>query len=234
MSIKKLTVISSALLLSFAITSSVLAHDGDFLTDGSGNSVSDSYGNCVKAALGNELEECGSAPIPAPVVRAPAPEPVVQVPVPVLAPVVQAPAPAPKPEPVVQAPAPKVHVLNLNESGGSNFASDSAKLSARARQQLTRFANTVKASKVSPSKVSIIGHTDSRGSTAYNQKLSVKRAKSVANFLASQGLKMGSNVLRVGGKGESQPIASNKTKAGRAANRRVAISVTGQRRVVGQ
>ncbi|MEE9304199.1 MAG: OmpA family protein [Thiotrichaceae bacterium] len=228
MKTKTLTVVSTALLLSFSFMPSVSAHEGDYLTDSSGNAVKDSSGKCVKAALGNMLEGCGT-PAPAPVVEA-APEPVAPPPAPAPKPV----APAPKPAPVVRAApaAPKVHILNLNESGGSNFATNSAKLSAKANQQLTRFSNTVKGSKVSPSNITIIGHTDSRGSTSHNQKLSVKRAQSVANFLASQGMNRGA--MHVGGRGESQPIASNKTKAGRAANRRVAITVKGQRSVMGK
>ncbi|MEE9351470.1 MAG: OmpA family protein [Thiotrichaceae bacterium] len=226
MNAKKLTAISSALLLSVVMVPSVSAHDGDYLSDSSGNPVKDGSGKCVKSVLGNMLEGCGT---PAPVVEeAPAPAPVAA-PAPAPKPVM---APKPKPKPVVRAPAPKVHILNLNESGGSNFATDSAKLSAKARHQLTSFANTVKASRVSPSSITIIGHTDSRGSSSYNQKLSVRRAQSVAAFLASQGMSRG--VMHTGGKGESQPVASNKTKAGRAANRRVAIAVKGQRRVMGK
>ena len=222
MNIKTLTTLSATFLLSTMLMPSVSAHNGDYLTDSSGNAVKDSSGKCVKAVLGNMVDGCGTpAPQPEPVaVASPAPAP---------APVF-APAPPPKPKPIVRpAPAPKVHVLNLNESGGSNFATNSAKLSSKAQHQLTAFANKVKASRVSPSSVTIIGHTDSRGSKAHNQSLSVRRAQSVANFLSSKGISQG--VMHVGGRGETQPVASNKTKAGRAANRRVSITVKGQRRV---
>lgn len=233
MNTQKLTAISSALLLSVAMVPSVSAHDGGYLSDRYGNPVRDGNGECIKTISGNMLEGCGT-PTHEPVVEeAPVPEPtpaVVVAPAPVPTPVM-APKP-PMPKPIVRAPAPKVHILNLNESGGSNFATDSAELSAKARLQLIGFADTVKVSRVSPSSITIIGHTDSRGSNSHNQKLSDRRAQSVASFLASQGMNRG--VMHVEGKGESQPVDSNNTKAGRAANRRVTIAANGQSRVIGK
>ena len=73
-----------------------------------------------------------------------------------------------------------------------------------------------------------IGHTDSIGSNAYNQKLSVRRAESVKAYLVSKGIP--ANRIYTEGKGESQPVASNKTKEGRAKNRRVEIEVIGTRK----
>jgi outer membrane protein OmpA-like peptidoglycan-associated protein len=69
----------------------------------------------------------------------------------------------------------------------------------------------------------VLGHTDSTGSDAYNQALSERRAESVANFLANSGVQRAR--LATKGYGESQPIASNSTEAGRAANRRVEIKI---------
>jgi OOP family OmpA-OmpF porin len=73
-----------------------------------------------------------------------------------------------------------------------------------------------------------IGHTDSIGSDAYNQKLSVRRAESVKAYLVSKGIP--ANRIYTEGKGEKQPVASNKTKEGRAKNRRVEIEVIGTRK----
>lgn len=70
-------------------------------------------------------------------------------------------------------------------------------------------------------RIRIVGHTDSSGSEAYNQKLSEQRAQSVANYLMSTGIDR--DRLTVVGLGESSPIASNDTTEGRARNRRVDV-----------
>ncbi len=72
-----------------------------------------------------------------------------------------------------------------------------------------------------------VGHTDSIGTEAYNQKLSIRRAEAVKEYLVSQGVER--NRVYTEGKGESQPVASNKTAAGRAQNRRVEVEVVGTR-----
>ena len=73
-----------------------------------------------------------------------------------------------------------------------------------------------------------IGHADSIGSDAYNQRLSVRRAESVKAYLVSKGIE--ANRVYTEGKGEKQPVASNKTAEGRAKNRRTEIEVIGTRR----
>ena len=70
-----------------------------------------------------------------------------------------------------------------------------------------------------------VGHTDSIGTDAYNQKLGLRRAKAVKAYLVSQGIEK--NRVYTDSKGERQPIATNKTAAGRAQNRRVEIEVIG-------
>ncbi|MHA6718157.1 OmpA family protein [Sphingomonas sp. RS6] len=71
--------------------------------------------------------------------------------------------------------------------------------------------------------VDVYGHTDSQGSESYNQDLSERRARSVADYLSMRGV----DSRRIGtrGFGETQPIASNDTEAGRAENRRVEIKI---------
>jgi len=71
--------------------------------------------------------------------------------------------------------------------------------------------------------LTIVGHTDNKGASDYNQKLSQERALSVAHYLESKNV----NPVRLAtlGKGEGQPIASNETESGRQANRRVEIYV---------
>jgi OOP family OmpA-OmpF porin len=70
-----------------------------------------------------------------------------------------------------------------------------------------------------------VGHTDSIGTDAYNQKLSVRRAEAVKAYLVSKGVEK--NRVYTEGKGEKQPVADNRTKEGRAKNRRVEIEVVG-------
>jgi len=73
-----------------------------------------------------------------------------------------------------------------------------------------------------------VGHTDSVGSEAYNQKLSVRRAEAVKAYLVTKGIEK--NRIYTEGKGEKQPVASNKTAEGRTKNRRVEIEVVGTRK----
>jgi OOP family OmpA-OmpF porin len=72
-----------------------------------------------------------------------------------------------------------------------------------------------------------VGHTDSVGTDAYNQRLSVRRAEAVKAYLVSRGIEK--NRVYTEGKGEKQPVASNRTAEGRAKNRRVEIEVVGTR-----
>ncbi|MGL5101189.1 MAG: OmpA family protein [Plesiomonas sp.] len=78
-----------------------------------------------------------------------------------------------------------------------------------------------------PHAITVIGHTDDRGSQRYNQSLSEQRAHAVADYLAEQGI--AKEELSVQGFGELQPIASNTTEDGRAQNRRVEIHVSSQK-----
>jgi len=72
-----------------------------------------------------------------------------------------------------------------------------------------------------------VGHTDAVGTDGYNQKLSIRRADAVKNFLVSKGIEK--NRIYTEGKGEKQPVADNKTSEGRAKNRRVEVEVVGTR-----
>ncbi|MDB5752110.1 MAG: hypothetical protein JWP65_2531, partial [Ramlibacter sp.] len=72
-----------------------------------------------------------------------------------------------------------------------------------------------------------VGHTDSVGTDAYNQRLSVRRSESVKAYLVSKGIER--NRVYTEGKGEKQPVADNRTSEGRAKNRRVEIEVVGTR-----
>ncbi|WP_339691323.1 OmpA family protein [uncultured Parasphingorhabdus sp.] len=111
--------------------------------------------------------------------------------------------------------------LILNMPSNVTFGVDSSAISPAFQSTLGNVANTL--SSYEKSYVDVLGHTDSTGSDAYNQSLSERRAESVANFLANSGVQRARLATR--GYGESQPIASNSTEEGRAANRRVEIKI---------
>ena len=105
---------------------------------------------------------------------------------------------------------------------GILFATDSAALNTNLRSDLFVLAESL--NKYPNSIVTITGHTDNVGTAAYNRDLSQRRAQSVASVLRTGGV--AASRMRVGGAGESQPIATNQTAAGRQLNRRVDITIT--------
>ena len=102
------------------------------------------------------------------------------------------------------------------------FATDSASLNPGLRSDLFVLAESL--NKYPQSIVTVTGHTDNTGSAAYNQDLSERRAVSVSSVLRSGGVS--SSRIRTVGAGESRPIATNQTAAGRQQNRRVDITIT--------
>jgi len=111
--------------------------------------------------------------------------------------------------------------ITLNMPGNVTFATNSADLNAQFFNVLDGVAIVLK--EYDKTVVEVAGHTDSTGSVQYNQTLSERRAQSVASYLASQGIKR-ERLLTVGA-GMHHPIASNAPEAGRAANRRVEITI---------
>ncbi|MEO8530570.1 MAG: OmpA family protein [Deltaproteobacteria bacterium] len=102
------------------------------------------------------------------------------------------------------------------------FATDSASVASSLQDDLRSLASSL--NKYPNTTVSVVGHTDNTGTSAYNQDLSNRRAGSVAGILIGAGVSSGR--IRSVGMGESQPIASNDSPAGRAQNRRVDIVIT--------
>lgn len=111
--------------------------------------------------------------------------------------------------------------LILNMPSNVTFAVDSSAIQPNFQETLSSVANTL--SQYEKSYVDIFGHTDSTGSDTYNQSLSERRATSVSNFLSNSGVQRAR--LATQGFGESQPVASNSSEQGRAANRRVEIKI---------
>jgi outer membrane protein OmpA-like peptidoglycan-associated protein len=111
--------------------------------------------------------------------------------------------------------------ITLNLPSNVTFATASADLNAQFFSVLDSVALVLK--EYNKTLVEVAGHTDSVGGAAYNQALSERRAQTVANYLASRGIPS-KRILTVGA-GETRPVASNDTEAGRAANRRVEITL---------
>ncbi|VVN89757.1 OmpA family protein [Pseudomonas fluorescens] len=101
------------------------------------------------------------------------------------------------------------------------FAFDKFSLTPSAQSQLDSLMSKLQNADVVSIKV--IGHTDSKGSDAYNQVLSERRASAVADYLLSRGL--APDKLSSEGRGEREPMADNETDAGRAQNRRVELHI---------
>jgi OOP family OmpA-OmpF porin len=202
---------TSSSYLSGAVTS------GGYLTDSSGNAVRGSGGECWRAgvwtpALANFVGCDGvlakALPVPSP---ATVPEASV--------------SSSLEPEAISEQTLESSNSLDIVEKISFDtemlFDFNKAALKTEGRQRLDNLASRLLGCTVEV--VVAQGHTDSIGSQTYNQQLSEKRAKSVADYLSNKGIP--SEKIITEGRGASQPIASNSSEAGRAMNRRVSIEV---------
>ncbi len=133
-------------------------------------------------------------------------------------------APAKKVEP------PKVHSVGFTLGAHALFDFDKSFLRPEGKAQLNELAAKIKQGRElgkikNVTGVEVVGHTDSKGTVAYNQGLSERRAASVRNYLVSQGID--ASLISARGEGELNPVATNKTEAGRQENRRVDVTVQG-------
>ncbi len=175
------------------------------LTDSQGLPVRDSQGACVQTS-GIDHPDCVAKKVEPAKPAAPV--------VPV-APVVPTPPPAP--------PAPASVKQSITIQAEALFDFDKSVLKPAGKKSIDDAV--AKMQKVDVDVVIATGHTDSIGTDAYNQRLSERRAKTVKEYMVSKGVAAAK--ITTLGKGETQPVATNKTKEGRAKNRRVDIEFKG-------
>lgn len=182
---------------------------GDVWKNASGQCWRDASWTPATAAKGCDgaiVEAPAAAPAPvAPMAAAPA----------AAAPAAAAPAPAPMP----------VAASKVTYAADAFFDFDKAVLKAEGKAKLDDLVAKVKS--INLEVIIAVGHADATGPDAYNQKLSVRRSEAVKAYLVSMGIEK--NRIYTEGKGELQPVADNKTREGRAKNRRVEIEVVGTR-----
>ena len=154
---------------------------------------------------------CDGAIVPPPPAPPPAP--------------VAAPAPRPAPPPPAPAPAPATVATKVTYAADAFFDFNKSVIKPEGKAKLDDLVSKIKG--INLEVIIAVGHTDSVGSDAYNQKLSVRRSEAVKAYLVSAGIEK--NRVYTEGKGEKQPVADNKTAEGRAKNRRVEIEVVGTR-----
>lgn len=148
-----------------------------------------------------------------------------------IAPAMAAPAPAPMAPPVAAAPAPAAPAAPVVAATKVTYAADAffdfnkSVIKPEGKAKLDDLIGKIQG--INLEVIIAVGHTDSVGSDAYNQKLSVRRSEAVKAYLVSKGIEK--NRVYTEGKGEKQPVADNKTAEGRAKNRRVEIEVVGTR-----
>ena len=202
-----------------ALATTAVAQDVNNWRNSSGEVWKNNSGECWRNSSwtpATAAKGCDGALAPAP---APAPAPAAApAPAPAAAP---APAPARPPAP---APAPAA-ATKVTYAADAFFDFDKAVLKPEGKAKLDDLVNKIKA--INLEVIIAVGHTDSVGSDAYNQKLSVRRAEAVKAYLVTKGIEK--NRVYTEGKGEKQPVADNKTTEGRAKNRRVEIEVVGTR-----
>ena len=214
---RQLAIALSAVFVMGMGTTNVNAQDSGYLmAPASGNVVvKDPFGLCWRTGYWTPAmatTECDPELVPKKPMAAPAPKPMMK------------PEMKPAPMPMKKA-APKPVVEKVTMAADTHFDFDKSALKPEGKARLDDLVGKLKA--VNLEVIIAIGHTDSIGTKAYNQKLSVRRANSVKAYLVSKGIE--ANRIYTEGKGETQPIADNRTREGRAQNRRVEIEVVGTR-----
>ena len=195
---------------------------GAYAVNNTGQVFKNASGQCWRTlqwSSSTASEECDPDVAPRKVVAAPPP------PAPIAAPApVAAPAPIVAAAPVVAAPkaAPlAARTENLTLGADASFDSGKADLKAEGQAKLDQLATKLKGAQIGA--IAITGHTDNIGTDAGNQRLSLRRAEAVKAYLVTRGVEAGT--IRTVGRGKANPVADNKSAAGRAKNRRVDVDI---------
>ncbi|MCQ2137654.1 MAG: OmpA family protein [Bacteroidales bacterium] len=117
--------------------------------------------------------------------------------------------------------------IKVTFDSGILFATDKADLNKASKDALTKFAASM--TDMKDTDVAIYGHTDNTGSAAVNERLSLQRAQSVADFLKGKGME---NKMTVEGKSFNEPVADNSTAEGRKQNRRVEVFISANQAMI--
>ncbi len=195
------TYLNLVVIAGLGLSAPVIAHEAgqanaSVVGDGSGHCVTDSSGDNVRTSSWT-AEEAATA----------------------CGATVAAAEPAPVAEP---APTPVSETIVL--SADALFDFDKSTIKPDAAMHLDEFAARV-GRLSSVESIDVVGHTDSVGTDAYNEKLSMRRADSVKDYLVGQGVSAA--VISTSGMGESKPAADNSTADGRKQNRRVEVTFKG-------
>ncbi len=180
----------------------VVSPDRNVVRSGAGTCVHTGYWTPADAFPGCDDDLLPKAPPPAAPQPAPTPPP----------------APAPKP-----APAPTSEKVTF--AADTFFDFDKYALKPEGKARLDELVQKIQ--DITLEVVIAVGHTDSIGTHEYNMALSIRRAEAVKAYLVSKGIE--ANRIYTEGKGKTQPIADNRTREGRAKNRRVEVEVVGTR-----
>lgn len=127
------------------------------------------------------------------------------------------------PAPIAKTEAPKPVVTKHSYQAETLFDFDKSVIKPAGKTALNGLVEKLK--NITVEVIIAVGHTDSVGTDAYNLKLGQRRAEAVKAYLVSQGIS--ANRIYTDSKGESLPVADNRTKEGRAKNRRVEVEVVG-------
>lgn len=124
-----------------------------------------------------------------------------------------------------------LEAIKVTFASGILFPTNGTTLSASAKSSLDQFA--VSLAQNPNTDVTVYGHTDNTGTLAVNERVSLERAQSVRNYLETKGINS-SRFLKVEGKAYNEPVASNDTADGRAANRRVEVYISANESMIQQ